>query len=50
MITMMNIMLAIFAVVLFMGVCGEKDTDKQKNITKAFVADLAAIVLINFVA
>lgn len=50
MITMMNIMLAVFAVVLFVGVIGEKDTAKHKNITMGFVTTLAAIVLINFVA
>lgn len=50
MIIFLNILLGLIAFVLFLGTVGEKDGDRQKNITLAFVAALAAIVLINFVA
>lgn len=46
----LNILLGTIAFVLFTGTVGEKDNDRQRNITLAFVATLAAIVLINFVA
>ena len=50
MIIFLNILLGLIAFVLFLGTVGEKDGARQKNITMAFVATLAAIVLINFVA
>ena len=50
MIIFLNILLGLIAFVLFLGTVGEKDGARQKNITLAFVAALAAIVLINFVA
>ena len=50
MIIFLNILLGLIAFVLFLGTVGEKDGARQKNITLAFVATLAAIVLINFVA
>lgn len=50
MITFWNILLGLIAFVLFLGTVGEKDSTRQKNITIAFVATMAAIVLINFVA
>ena len=50
MIIFLNILLGLIAFVLFLGTVGEKDGTRQKNITLAFVATLAAIVLINFVA
>ena len=49
MIIFLNILLGLIAFVLFLGTVGEKDGTRQKNITLAFVATLAAIVLINFV-
>ena len=50
MIIFLNILLGLIAFVLFLGTVGEKDGARQKNITLAFVATMAAIVLINFVA
>ena len=50
MIIFLNILLGLIAFVLFLCTVGEKDNARQKNITLAFVATLAAIVLINFVA
>ena len=50
MIIFLNILLGLIAFVLFLGTVGEKDGARQKNITLAFVATLAVIVLINFVA
>ena len=50
MIIFLNILLGLIAFVLFLGTVGENDGARQKNITLAFVATLAAIVLINFVA
>ena len=50
MIIFLNILLGLIAFVLFLGTVGERDGARQKNITLAFVATLAAIVLINFVA
>lgn len=42
-----NILLASAAAVLFIGVMGEQNTEKQKNITIAFVAVLAVIIAAN---
>ena len=50
MIIFLNILLGLIAFALFLGTACEKDGARQKNITLAFVAALAAIVLINFVA
>lgn len=50
MIIFWNILLGLIAFVLFMGVVGEKDAERHKKITMAFIATLAAIVLTNFVA
>ena len=47
MLIVMNIVLAVIAVVLFMGVVGEKDKDKNRNLTQAFIATMAAIILVN---
>lgn len=45
--TVINIFLAIAAAVLLLGVIGEKDKDKQRNITAAFVAVVVLIALLN---
>ena len=42
-----NFILGIVAAVLLLGVIGEKDTGKQKNITLAFAAVVALIVATN---
>lgn len=42
-----NILLSLVAFVLLTGVIGEKDKDKQKNVTLAFAAVLAVIVAVN---
>ena len=43
----MNIVLVVIAAILFLGVVGEKDKDKNRNLTQAFVATMAAIILVN---
>ena len=40
-----NILLAIVAAILFMGVVAEKDEKKHKNITLAFVSVMAVIIV-----
>lgn len=45
----LNILLAIIAIILFFGVVAEKDAKKHTNITIAFVADMAAITLLNLI-
>lgn len=42
-----NIILAIVAAVLLLGVIAEKDKEKNKNITIAFVAVVALIIAVN---
>ena len=42
-----NILLALVALVLLLGVVGEKDSGKQKNITAAFIAVAALIAFLN---
>ena len=42
-----NILLGICAAVLFIGVIGEKDKEKQKNITIAFAAVLLFLIANN---
>lgn len=42
-----NIMLAVVAAVLLLGVIAEKDKDKSRNITTAFVAVVALIIALN---
>ena len=43
----MNIVLVVIAAILFLGVVGEKDKDKNRNLTQAFIATMAAIILVN---
>ena len=43
----LNILLAVVEAILLLGVLGEKDKDKQKNITIAFVAVAALIFTAN---
>ena len=43
----LNIILGIVAVVLLIGVIGERDTQKQRSITKAFVAVIVLIIAAN---
>lgn len=45
----LNILLAVVAAVLLLGVLGEKDKAKHQNITIAFVAVLALIIALNTV-
>lgn len=47
MIIAINIILALAAVILFTGVCGEKDKTKQTNITFAFITVIALIITFN---
>ena len=42
-----NILLAVVAAVLLLGVIAEKDKDKNKNITLAFMAVVALIIALN---
>lgn len=44
-----NILLAVVAAVLLLGVIAEKDKDKNKNITTAFVAVVLLIIALNTV-
>lgn len=44
----LKIMLGLVAAVLLLGVIGEKDKDKNQNLTIAFVAVVALIITINF--
>lgn len=50
MIIFANVLLGIAAGVLFLGVIGEKDKEKHRDVTLCFVATLATIVLINVFA
>ena len=43
----LNILLAIPAAVLLLGVIAEKDKEKNKNITLAFVAVVVLIIALN---
>lgn len=43
----LNILLAVVAAVLLLGVIGEKDEKKQKNITIAFTAVVLLIIAVN---
>lgn len=45
----LNILLAVVAAVLLLGVIGEKDKDKNKNITLAFGAVVLLIIALNTV-
>lgn len=45
-----KIALGLAALVLLLGVIGEKDAAKQKNITAAFVAVVALIIALEFFA
>ena len=42
-----NVLLAIVAGVLLLGVIGEKDREKSKNVTIAFVAVVVLIAALN---
>lgn len=46
----LNILLSLVAAVLLLGVIAERDKDKNKNITIAFVAVVALIIAVNFLA
>lgn len=46
----LNILLGLVAAVLLLGVIAERDKDKNKNITIAFVAVVALIIAVNFLA
>lgn len=43
----LNILLAVVAAVLLLGVIAEKDKDKNKNITIAFTAVVLLIIALN---
>lgn len=43
----LNILLAVVEAVLLLGILGEKDKDRHKNITIAFVAVAALIFTVN---
>lgn len=43
----LNILLAVVAAVLLLGVIGERDKEKHQNITIAFVAVVALIIAVN---
>lgn len=45
--TTLNIILGIAAVILLIGVIGERDTQKQRSITMAFVGVLVLIIAAN---
>lgn len=45
----LNILLAVVAAVLLLGVVSERDKDKNRNITIAFVAVVALIIALNTV-
>lgn len=45
----LNILLAVVAAVLLLGVLGERDKQKHQNITFAFVAVVALIIAVNTV-
>ena len=45
----LNILLAVVAAVLLLGILGEKDKAKHQNITIAFVAVVALIMVLNTV-
>lgn len=45
--TIINIILAVVAAVLLLGVIAEKDKDRNQNITIAFVAVVALIIAAN---
>ncbi len=47
MIIALNIILALAAAILFIGVCGERDTKKNTNITIAFVVVIMLIISFN---
>jgi hypothetical protein len=42
-----NILLALVAALLFLGIIGEKDGLRQQNITIAFVAVIVLIIALN---
>lgn len=46
-VTMLNIVLGLAAGVLFLGVMGEKDNQRHRSITIAFVAVIALIICAN---
>lgn len=43
----MTVFLALLAVVLLFGMIGDKEQENRNNYTKAFIADLAAIVILS---
>lgn len=45
----LNILLAVVAAVLLLGIIGEKDKAKHQNVTIAFVAVVALIIALNTV-
>lgn len=45
--TAINIVLGVAAAVFGIGVIGEKDVEKQRNITLAFAALVALIIAVN---
>lgn len=45
----LNILLAVVAAILLLGVLGERDKAKHQNITIAFVAVVALIIALNTV-
>lgn len=45
----LNILLAVVAAVLLLGVIAEKDKDKNKNITIAFTAVVLLIIALNII-
>lgn len=46
----LNILLGLVAAVLLLGVIAERDKEKNKNITIAFMAVVALIIAVNFLA
>lgn len=45
--TAINILLAVVALFLLLGIVGERDRERNRNITAAFVAVVALIAFLN---
>lgn len=50
MVIFINILLGLAAFTLLLGVIGEKDKEKHRDVTISFVAVMATIVLLNTIA
>ena len=45
--TAINILLALVSLFLLLGIVGEKDKDRNRNITAAFIAVVVMIIALN---